>query len=45
MPKYTDEWGNRYGYCNYCGEEAPLYGDGCCDEGEVVPFDDDEEDS
>ena len=35
---YLDEWGQPYGYCNACGEEAPAYAD-CCDDGEVVPPD------
>lgn len=34
-----DEWGNPYGYCNACGEEAPAYQE-CCEDGEVVPYDD-----
>lgn len=42
MSTYADEWGNRLGYCNDCGEEAPLYGE-CCEDGEVVPYEDDEE--
>lgn len=33
-----DEWGNAYGYCNACGEEAPADSE-CCDDGEVVPYD------
>lgn len=36
--------GIQYGYCNACGEEAPLDTE-CCEEGEVVPYDDDEETS
>lgn len=31
-----DEWGQPYGYCNDCGEEASAYTE-CCDGGEVVP--------
>lgn len=38
-----DEWGRRLGWCNSCGEEAPLDTD-CCEDGEVVPYDDDMED-
>ena len=34
-----DEWGNPYGYCNACGEEAPAYQE-CCEDGEVVPYGD-----
>ena len=36
---YLDEWGNSYGYCNACGEEAPADSE-CCNDGEVVPYDD-----
>jgi len=43
MAKYLDEWGNRYGWCNACGEEAPLFSEHC-EDGEVVPYDDDDED-
>lgn len=32
-----DEWGQRFGYCNDCGEEAAEFAD-CCDSGEVVPY-------
>lgn len=42
MTTYRDEWGNHYGYCNDCGEEAEL-GQDCCESGEVVPYEDDEE--
>lgn len=28
----------EYGYCNSCGEEARI-GDECCEDGEVVPYD------
>ena len=31
-----DEYGNQYGHCNACGEEAPADSE-CCDDGEVVP--------
>ena len=34
-----DEWGTAYGYCNACGEEAPADRE-CCEDGEVVPYDD-----
>lgn len=39
---YVDEWGTHYGYCNGCGEESELWIE-CptCEEGEVVPYDDD----
>ena len=37
---YVDEWGHHMGTCNSCGEEAELYTE-CCDDGEVVPYDDD----
>lgn len=33
-----DEYGNAYGHCNSCGEEAPANSE-CCTDGEVVPFD------
>lgn len=36
---FLDEWGNPYGYCNACGEEAPADSE-CCEDGEVVPPDD-----
>jgi len=42
--KFHDEWGNRVGYCNACGEEA-LLDSQCCEEGEVVAYDDDPEPS
>lgn len=32
-----DEYGQSYGYCNACGEEAPADGE-CCEDGEVVPY-------
>ena len=35
---YLDEWGQPYGYCNACGEEAPA-DSVCCEDGEVVPPD------
>jgi hypothetical protein len=41
VSQYVDEWGNRLGYCNSCGEEAELYGGECCEDGEIVPYDDD----
>lgn len=41
MAEYRDEWGNWYGYCNACGEEV-LMDTECCDDGEVVPYDDDD---
>lgn len=44
MSKYEDDWGRRLGYCNACGEEA-LLDEECCEEGEVVPYDDDEEEA
>lgn len=31
-----DEWGNEWGTCNSCGEEARAEGI-CCVDGEVVP--------
>lgn len=34
-----DEYGQPFGCCNSCGEEAPAYVE-CCDDGEVVPYDD-----
>ena len=40
VSQYLDEYGNRYGYCNDCGEEAILDSE-CCINGEVVPHDDD----
>lgn len=39
MTLYVDEYGTRLGYCNACGEEAELYSE-CCDDGEVVEYDD-----
>lgn len=39
---HVDEWGHAVGYCNSCGDEAS-FEDGCCDDGEVVPYDDDPE--
>lgn len=42
MATYIDEWGTHLGYCNACGEEAPM-GSDCCPEGEVVQCDDDTE--
>lgn len=33
-----DEYGNAFGWCNSCGEEAPADSE-CCSDGEVVPFD------
>lgn len=44
MPNpYIDEWGTHIGYCNACDEEQDLARTDCayCDEGEVVPYDDD----
>lgn len=40
MSEFFDEWGHHIGYCNNCGEEAPL-GTECCEEGEVVQYDHD----
>jgi len=42
--KYRDEYGAHIGFCNSCGEEQEL-GLDCteCDDGEVVPYDDDDE--
>jgi hypothetical protein len=37
---YVDEYGHHLGYCNSCGEEARL-DEPCCDDGEVVLYDDD----
>lgn len=34
----VDEYGDEWGYCNSCGEEARA-DDECCDDGEVVPRD------
>jgi hypothetical protein len=36
---FEDEYGNEYGYCNACGEEAPAEST-CCEDGEVVPYGD-----
>lgn len=33
----TDEYGTEYGWCNSCGEEAPMDTE-CCDDGEVVEY-------
>lgn len=46
MPtSYVDDFGVHVGYCNSCGEEGDLDSD-CqtdgCDDGEMVPYDDDE---
>ena len=41
MSRYFDEWGRHMGFCNDCGEEAEL-GQECCEEGEVVQYEDDE---
>lgn len=40
MADYRDEYGHHMGYCNACGEEAEL-GQECCEDGEVVEYDDD----
>lgn len=40
----TDEWGNELGYCNSCGEEAEMDTE-CCEDGEVVEYDDPPEES
>lgn len=39
---YVDEYGTHWGYCNACSEEEEL-GQDClnCEDGEVVPYDDD----
>jgi len=42
MPTYQDEYGRRLGYCNACGNEALLDTE-CCEDGEVVLYDDDSE--
>ena len=42
MATYIDENGTHYGWCNACGDEA-LLGSECCDDGEVVQYDDDED--
>lgn len=44
MAVYRDEYGAHYGYCNDCGEEAVMYTE-CCDDGEVVQYEDDEEEA
>lgn len=41
MDTYISEDGTHWGYCNGCGEEAPLDTE-CCIDGEVVQYDDDE---
>lgn len=41
MTSYVDEDGTHYGWCNSCGEETPLDGE-CCEDGEIVQYDDDE---
>lgn len=33
---FLDEWGNPWGHCNACGEEARMEAT-CCEDGEVVP--------
>ena len=33
---FLDEFGQAWGHCNSCGEEA-LADSECCDDGEVVP--------
>ena len=38
---HTDEWGHELGYCNSCGEECEI-GDDCCEDGEIVEYDDEE---
>ncbi len=37
---YVLDTGEHMGYCNSCGEEAEI-GQECCEDGEVVPYDDD----
>ena len=37
---YLDVWSHHYGYCNACGEEAEIDTE-CCEDGEVVFYDDD----
>lgn len=37
----VDDFGRHVGWCNACGEEALLDSD-CCDDGEVVPYSDEE---
>lgn len=39
--QYIDEWGNHMGYCNDCGEEAELFAGSCCEDGEIVAYEDD----
>jgi len=34
----VDDDGREWGYCNSCGEETEAYAE-CCDDGEVVPYD------
>lgn len=41
MRRYFDEWGTHLGFCKSCGEEGPLAGV-CCNEGEMVQYEDDE---
>lgn len=42
MAIYRDEYDRHLGYCNDCGEEA-LLDEECCEDGEIVQYDDDEE--
>lgn len=42
MSKYRGPAGIHYGWCNDCGEEAPMDTE-CCETGEVVQYDDDTE--
>lgn len=39
---HRDEWGRTVGFCNSCGEESELDANDCCEDGEVVPYDDEE---
>lgn len=39
MSWHLDEDGNQYGWCNACGEERQEFED-CCDDGEIVEYDD-----
>ena len=39
MSDRRDEWGRELGWCNSCGEETLLDTE-CCDDGEVVPYED-----
>lgn len=41
--RFIDEWGRHVGYCNGCDEEGDLDQGECqfCDDGEMVPYDDD----